>query len=215
MRFFFDSTQRPVRSEFHLNETPAYFELETRISDPEMPGASYFYVIPHSQTSMLILANWGRDPDAMVAQFNDPKLGADWFKVFCETFPIQGRLFTNGIAERYSEAALLRIIDPDNGEPTWSVVTVVGNIDPRAEPDDPETADAYGLTGYQRFLMHSRMRAAYELVGTQSFLAAHEYVSNQISTVNKLKMMAKGGWYGYVEGLDTGAKWIARLGLAK
>jgi len=212
MHFFFDGSQRPVKSEFHVRETPSYYEFETRISDPEMPGASYFYVIPQSATSMLVAACWGREPDAVAALFADPKFGDDWFKVYCDTYPIQGELFRNGFEERFSEGALIRLIDPGDGEPKWAVVTVVGNIDPLAEPDDPETADAYGLTGHQRFLASSRMAAAFELVGMKSFLAAQEYATREISITNKAKMMAKGAWQGYVEGLDAGAKWMRRLG---
>ena len=215
MRFFFDSSQRPTQSEFRINETPAYFELATLIADPDMPGASYFYVIPQSATSKLVAACWGREPDAMLKLFADPNFGADWFRVFCETFPIQGQLFQNGMDERYSDAALVRFDDPDTGEPIWSVVTIVGNIDPSAGPDDPSMADDYGLVGPQRFLAHSRMVAAYELVGTKSFLAAQEYANNEISAFNKTKMMAKGAWKGYLEGLDLGARWMMRLGLGQ
>jgi hypothetical protein len=213
VRFFFDPTQRPAQSEFRVRETPSYYELETLINDPEMPGASYFYVMPQSSTSMLVAACWGREPDAVVALFADPNFGDDWFKVFCETYPIQGQLFRNGNDERYSDGALVRFGDPDDGEPKWFVVTVVGNIDPLVEPDDPSAANDYGFVGHQRFLAHPRMAAAFELVGMKSFLAAQEYFTNEISSVNKAKIYAKGAWKGYLEGLEIGTRWMTRLGM--
>lgn len=213
MHFFFDTSQRPTRSEFRVHETPSYFELETRLSNPDLTGVSYFYVIPQSVTSMLVAACWGRELDAVAKLFANPKFGNDLFKVYAETYPIQGQLFRNGFEARYSEGAFLSLTDPGDGEPKWCVVTVVGNIDPNAEPDDSDAADAYGLVGDRRFLADSRMTAAYELVGTKSFLAAQEYATRKISTVNKARLVAKGAWQGYVEGLDTGAKWIKRLGL--
>jgi hypothetical protein len=211
MRFFFDSSQRPTRSEFRVKETPSYIELETRIADPEMPGASYFYVIPQSATSVLVAACWGRDPDAFARLFSDPKFGKDWFRVFREAYPVLGTLFQNGVDERYSEGALIRFNDPYDGEPKWSVVTIVGNIVVGGETDDPDEADAYGLVGSQRFLTHSRMTSAYELVGAKSFIAAQEYATNKISGAAKARLVAKGAWHGYLEGLDAGMKWMGRL----
>ncbi len=161
---------------------------------------------------MLIVACWGREPDAVAALFADPRNGKDWLKVYCDTYPIQGQLFRNGFSEQYSDGALIRLSDPDDGEPKWSVVTIVGNIDPLAGPDDNLLADAYGLTGHQRFLTHSRIAAAIELVGTKSFLAANEHVTRNVSTANKARMVAKGAWQGYLDGLDAGTKWMTRLG---
>jgi hypothetical protein len=211
MRFFFDPSQRPTRSEFLVNETPSYIELETRINDPEMPGASYFYVIPQSETSVLVAACWGREPDAMMTQFSNPKFGKDLFRAFCEAYPIMGTLFKNGMDERYSDGALIRFRDPNDGEPKWSVATVVGNIVVGSQTDNPDEADEYGFVGSQRFLTHSRMMSAYELVGTKSFFAAHEYATNKISGTAKAWLVAKGAWQGYLEGLDAGMKWTQRL----
>jgi hypothetical protein len=211
MRFFFDSSVRTAQSEFLVRETPAYWELITSLNEPDLKGASFFYVIPQSEYSVLTAACWGHDPDAMYQLFLDKNFGDDWLKVFCETYPIQGQLILNGIHERFSDGALVSLLDPDDGETKWFVVTVVGNIEVGSEPDDQTSADEYGLVGNQRFLMHSRLQEAIQLVGLKSFEAAIEYQANEISTVNKAKMYAKGAWKGYVGALDDGAKWMSLL----
>jgi hypothetical protein len=195
MRFFIDFGSPPASAGTEVNETPAYVELVTRVPDDEPPGTSYLYVTPEGQGSYSVLACWNNELDHLAELVNDPKLGDKYMNAIVQTFPTLGELIMSGNAGRFGEGAVVRARDPDDYEEKWFVGTVVGNIAVETLED----------------LQHPRFAAAYETVLGRSLAALYELVNNEVSAREKLKLVSAGAWKGYIEGVETSNRWMARL----
>jgi hypothetical protein len=195
MKFFADMATKPSQEGTVINGTPAYIELATHSPNADPPGSSYLYVVPTDEHSYIVSACWERQFDQLSELIADPKLGKLWLKVLLETFPVFGSLVVSGIEGYYSDAAIVNMADPDDGESKWFTATVVGNMSVQSAED----------------LEQRRFIEAYELILGKSFTVAGELATNEISTASKLKLMAAGAWHGYVEGLEIQTKWMARL----
>ncbi len=120
MRFFLDSTSgRDLQGdEVKFKATNCYLELEH-----EMEGVYLVhYVIPRNNTSVFLATCWDRAFDELLSD-------EDSLETAVETWPTLGQLLVNGIEDRYSEGALIKLEDFDTGEPKWFLASICGNID--------------------------------------------------------------------------------------
>jgi hypothetical protein len=120
MRFFLDSTSgKDLEGDgLKFKVTNCYLELEH-----EMDGVYLVhYVIPRNSTSVFIATCWDRIFDELLSD-------EDSLETAVETWPALGQLLVNGIEDRYSDGALIKLEDFDTGEPKWFLASVCGNID--------------------------------------------------------------------------------------
>ena len=101
--------------------------------------------IAHDQVLMTIYFSFRDSRTALVAAcWNNvfdslPLATTDDLEDLAEDYPIIAALVLNAIAQRYSQCALIRMEDYDNGDMKWFMVTVAGNINADAPDDDTWT----------------------------------------------------------------------------
>jgi hypothetical protein len=195
MRFWLDLTATPWKEQTVFHGTPSYVEVQTHSLDPR--GISYVYVIPVEPGSYVVAACWGHQFDPLVEFMTDPKLGKDWVQAYSETWPTFGELLNNAANARYSAGSLVNFEDLDDGDREWFVATFVGNTIP------VETTT--------ELFDEPRVVEATQLVIGRSIQLAEEMQTRQFSGMNKVKMMAKGAFAGYTQGMDMSAVWLSRL----
>ncbi len=123
MRYFIDSNSDPSLEgdDVKYKVTNCYIEFE-------YPGDDFFfvlYLIPKTSNSVFIATCWERAFDEILDNLDDE----DYVETMTETWPTLARLLANGINDRYSEGALIKLEDFDTGEPKWFLASVCGNLD--------------------------------------------------------------------------------------
>lgn len=98
--------------------TNTYLEFENKLEDLYL----IYYIIPRSANSIFVATCWER-------LFDDLFADEESLKVAVQTWNLLAQLLTNGLEERYSEGAMLRLEDYDTGETKWFLVSISGNID--------------------------------------------------------------------------------------
>jgi hypothetical protein len=197
MNFFINNSVRPPEEKTVTNITAAYIELQKHSVDP--PGISYTYVFQWNQHSFFIATCVGRDLDALTPFIQDPKLGNAWYNFYKEKWPSWGRLMDNAINTRYSDGVLLNIEDPDNGERTWVVGTVVGNILVNSAEE------------LEQVMFSERMMQAYALVLAASSTLANDIATRPNPTTSLVKMYARGIFQSQLDTIELGAIWIPKI----
>lgn len=122
MRFFLDTTTGSglEGDEIKYKVTNGYIEVEYSLD--ELFAVLYF--IPRSSTSFFIATCWDDVFDTILGQVDDE----DDLETIIETWPSLGELLANGINDKYSGGALIKLEDADTGEPKWFVASVAGNL---------------------------------------------------------------------------------------
>jgi hypothetical protein len=150
MHFFLDLEATPTEKQSVVRSTPAYVEIESHSVDP--PGVGYIYVLAcEAPGSFLVAACWGREFD----RFTDPNVGPRFFRA-C---PELGHLITEGINERLSRGAVIRMVDPDDGDLKWFVARVVAGLNVERVRDLVE---------------HQLLRSASDAITAMSFVIREE-----------------------------------------
>jgi hypothetical protein len=123
MRFFIDAHPGPEMEgdEVRFRATHCYLEMECRLDE----GFLVLYFIPRTATSLFVAACWDRTFDPILENAHDE----DYLAAVERTWPTLAELLANGLADRYSTGALIRLEDADTGEPKWFLATVAGNLD--------------------------------------------------------------------------------------
>ena len=123
MRFFLDTESGAglEGDDIKLKTTASYIEVEYSIEDVFL----VLYFIPRSSTSFFIATCWDDLFDSILGQVEDE---SD-LETIVETWPSLAQLLANGIDDKYSGGALIKLEDADTGEPKWFVTSVAGNLD--------------------------------------------------------------------------------------
>ena len=103
-----------------INATNRYLEIAYPFDDED---SVHIYIIPRSSTQAFVAVCLDHAFDSLFEDFDE-----DSMETVAETWPTLAALLVNGVKDRYSEAALIRLEDEDDGESKWFVATVVGNI---------------------------------------------------------------------------------------
>jgi len=190
MRFWMDFDAETTAEQHVLFGTPSYLEYQTHSLDPS--GISYVYIMPLESSSFIVSACWNHAFDHFIEYIFHPKMGDDWISAYSEAWPTFGTLLRNAANGLYSAGSLVNFEDPDDGERKWHVATFVGNTMPKETyeevADDPRIVDAS------------------QLVFLQSAELAEEMNSGKdIGTATKAKLLAKGAFSGYTQGLGVPA----------
>lgn len=121
MRFFVDTISGAGLQgddEVKYKVTNGYIEVEYAVDEVYL----VVYLIPRSESSIFVTACWDRTIDELLENVGD-------METVFDTWPKLGQLMVNGLEDRYSEGALIKLEDPDTGEPKWFVASVAGNLD--------------------------------------------------------------------------------------
>jgi hypothetical protein len=107
--------------EFKLLATNCYFELNYKIDD-----STYLivYLLYRSANSVFVATCWGDTFDGIIRNLDDD----DYVEILHDTWPTLTNLLANGINDKYSNGALIKLEDPDDGDSKWFVASVAGNI---------------------------------------------------------------------------------------
>lgn len=116
-----DNTKLKEDDRVGIRATRAYVELELARDEFSI----HLYFIPKTEHSMFVVANLDHAFDGLETHLQD----ADMRTVIVETWPRFAQLLVNGMEDRYSQGALIRLEDADDGETKWFVASVLGNID--------------------------------------------------------------------------------------
>lgn len=124
MRYFIDSTPGPNAvgdEDLMFRVTNNYFELVYPIDKH-----SYFIIniIPRNDYSAFVACCLGDCFDEVLDNLDD----ADYRETICDTWPLFARLLQNGVRDKYSEGALIKLEDIDTGDTKWFLASVAGNI---------------------------------------------------------------------------------------
>lgn len=124
MRYFIDST--PGRDtigdeDLMLRATNNYFELIYTIDK-----STYLIIniIPRNDYSAFVATCLGDGFDEVLENFDDE----DYVETVCDTWPLFVKLLNNGLKDKYSEGALIKLEDIDTGDRKWFLASVAGNI---------------------------------------------------------------------------------------
>ncbi len=122
MRTFIDSTpgSNLVGEEIKYGVTNSYIEVEFRIDDAFL----VLYYIPRSSSSIFVATCWDHAFDGLLSNIDED----DW-ETIAETWPTLAKLLLNGANDRYSEGALIKLEDFDDGESKWYIASIAGNLD--------------------------------------------------------------------------------------
>ena len=124
MRYFIDSTpgRDAVGDEnLMLRATNNYIELIYTINE-----STYFIVniIPRNNYSAFVTTCLGDCFDKVVDNLDDE----DYVETLCDTWPIFVNLLQNGLKDKYSEGALIKLEDIDTGDHKWFIASIAGNL---------------------------------------------------------------------------------------
>lgn len=127
MRFFLDNTSGKglEGDEIKFKVTNSYIEVEYELN--ELYAVLYF--IPRSNTSFFIATCWDDVFDSILGEVEDE----DDLDTIVATWPSLAQLLANGIKDKYSNGALIKLEDADTGEPKWFVASVAGNLNLESE----------------------------------------------------------------------------------
>lgn len=107
-------------SEVNFRVTNQYIELLY----PEDDIVFAIAIIPKDDYSVYVAACLDDMFDDVIDAFEDP----DAIETFCKTWPLTAMLLSNGINDKYSSGALIRLNDLDNGDLKWFVASIAGNL---------------------------------------------------------------------------------------
>lgn len=108
--------------EFKIIPTENYLEVNMQIEDTEM--FFVFYLIQKSENSLLVLSCWDDTFDEIIENLDDE----NYLEILTDTWPILTSLLVNGVKDKYSEGALIKLEDLDNGDHKWFLASIAGNI---------------------------------------------------------------------------------------
>jgi hypothetical protein len=108
-------------------DTPCYKEFEAPLDSGSF---CVIYIVPRNEHSVFVCACM---PDNISAVVNtvvmmDSQRQRATLQTYQEAWPLLMDLRSNGLAERYSPAALTDMEDPDHATNRWFLATVVGNL---------------------------------------------------------------------------------------
>jgi hypothetical protein len=198
MKPWFVQSQVPLKENV-VNTFVSYVELQQPLPDSSIVYNSY--ILRYSETALLLVAHLNLDQmfHVLEQQLQDPTLAGVYNKTYRETWPYLFTLLDNSVNKRYSQGALFRIEDPDNGDHIWVVGTIVGNVPPSLTESD--------------VLFHSdRVSDAHKLVIQSCAKVIQETSTRQ---VNKWKLglrgMAAGATQGQKLSNELAAAWLPKL----
>lgn len=120
MKSFVDAKYQADRHS-NLSVGNRYLEIEI----PSNGSLSMFvYLIPRSESSLLIATCWEHIFDSLLEDFNE-----DNWEMICKTSPTLAQLINNSIQNKYREGVLIRLEDSDDGESKWFLAAVSANHD--------------------------------------------------------------------------------------
>lgn len=124
MRFFIDSTPGSDAigdDDLMLRTTNNYLELIYTIDK-----STYLIIniIPRNNYSAFVAACFGDCFDDVLENFNDK----DYIETVCDTWPLFANLLNNGVKDKYSEGALIKMEDIDTGDNKWFLASIAGNL---------------------------------------------------------------------------------------
>ncbi len=125
MRFFLDNASGKNLEgddEFKYQVTNCYIEFEYKLQDESF---IVVYLIPKDNHSVLIATCWDTTFDDVLENLDDK----DYLETVYETWPDIVQLIANGIKDKYSEGALIKLEDFDTGDHKWFLASVAGNLD--------------------------------------------------------------------------------------
>ena len=127
MDFFISEKSTPSPNvigtdEFKVIITDSYVELNLKIDKTD----SYFvfYLIPHTENSVFVVSCWDDTFDNIIENSDDESCLENLF----DTCPLIATLLSNGIKDKCSDGALIKLKDYDNGDNKWFLASIAENI---------------------------------------------------------------------------------------
>ena len=127
MNFFIAERTNKNNDEMICQMTKCYAQVEI----PKNDELSFFvYIIPKTDDAYYVAISLDDYLESFFENYDE-----DLYDVYAATWPTLITLLSNGVKEKYSEGAIITLVDEDCGENKQFIVTVVGNVD-FDTPDD-------------------------------------------------------------------------------
>jgi hypothetical protein len=164
----------------NLRLTPSYVEIAQKRESIVL----YFYLIFHNNHSLIVATCWDHIFDKMQIEDEDDILNIN------DSYPSLAKLIRNTISGLFSQGALVRLEDPDDGEIKWFIVSIAGNLVINSGDD----------------LFEGNTKKAIDTVLENSFTILGEFITNKPSYFGTI-------WRGFKKGLLMGLEQSVRINL--
>lgn len=116
----FSERKCPKDKEFEYSSTDSYAELEIPVDDDT---SLFLYLVPQSEHSMYLLMSFDDAFDEIINNLDDDTITS----AFRKAWPTLYQLIQDGVNDKYSNCALIKTSDFDDGDTKWFLATFVGN----------------------------------------------------------------------------------------
>lgn len=120
------------------------YKLTSCYTECELRGEGYYlvvYLVPAGDCAVWVATCLEHCLDGIEQYL----CNEDGWRMCFKTWPLTARLLANGITQQYSEGALVRTADVDNGDHKWFIYSFVGNLDPQNSRESIERIfEAFG-----------------------------------------------------------------------
>jgi hypothetical protein len=120
MRYCISDRKNAKAEDPDIRVTNSYIEVEVPIDNN---SSVFTYIVPKGEHAAFVLMCLDDMFDNLLENMDE-----DTIETVCNTWPTLAEMLHNGIKDKYSNGALIKLEDADDGDTKWFMASIAGNI---------------------------------------------------------------------------------------